>query len=327
MREFPHLQGKMAGYYAEKTIADMDKRLTSAIAQHYLPINADDNIPDKLLGQALALADKIDILTGFFTINDLPTGSKDPFAIRRTAIAIITLLESLQDISVSAGSDDIPFNDSNDFVGKPVYGWIDDYAPFIRIALEQWASDLSLEIDIEKTMLDIANFLNERLFTKMKKDGRRYDIAKAICNNSYYQKNPSTHVGILMASTELLEGFCNTEAGADMLAVIKRVNNSINAEEKKQGHEFNKNSVTDPDWFQLPEERRLYGEITGFDETPESLNAKLESVANMRDRVNAFFENVMINVDDKKIRMNRINLLLELRERFNSIADFSLIQQ
>nr|MCH9844916.1 glycine--tRNA ligase subunit beta [Alphaproteobacteria bacterium] len=304
VREFPALQGKMAGYYAEQ--AGENKELVTAIAQHYLPVTFDDVVPNNNLGQIVSLADKIDVLAGFFAINELPTGSKDPFAVRRNALAIINLLQQ-------------PVEDN---VRK-----VSGYSSYVIHALEQWAKDLNITINTQQITNNIIHFINDRLIVKLKQNGQRYDIVEAICNSSNCQIQPIDNPVILGLNARLLRDFCNTDAGNAMLAVVKRVNNIITTEEKKQGHKFIGDITPDLELLEEDEEVSLYKDIIEFDEIQRDFFDKLKIIAQLRPVVDAFFDNVLINADDPKIRINRINLLLMFRNELRKIADFSLIQQ
>ncbi|MCH9852733.1 MAG: glycine--tRNA ligase subunit beta [Alphaproteobacteria bacterium] len=316
VREFPALQGKMAGYYAEQTEAhktEAHKKMFSAISQHYLPLNDGDALPDSDLGKLLSLIDKTDILCGFFAINELPTGSKDPFAIRRTAIAIVNL----------------------SLIGIYHYNSSSTYFPtFIKLALQEWEKDLNIKLDVENITDDINRFIVDRLIAKMKKEGKRHDIVKAILNNNTYKDKPPEYIHFLIAKVNFLQSFCEGDAGVDLLKAVKRVNNIISDEEKKQRKTLTADVDVNPKLFQKTDyENNLYRSIENLIYSPETVGDtgifrdQLMYISKMSSAINDFFDNIMVNVEDPKIRENRINLLLMFRNELRKIADFSLIQQ
>ncbi len=290
VREFPELQGKMGGFYAKQ--AGENEDVAMAVAQHYLPVHDGDNLPTNDLGLIISLADKLDILSGFFVINELPTGSKDPFALRRTAIAMTNILEAEKMKNVR------------------LY-------PLLMKAVNQWLEDLQTEADAKQISIAMLDFINERQITKMKKMGMRYDVTNAICARQNDDSIPPDGIFELKLYTKILQEFCELEDGKAMLSAVKRANGII----KKQ----QENRVVDEKLLAQTEEISLYNAIKNLN-LNQSFSGQLEQVATLRPSINAFFDNVTVMAEDEALKQNRLNLLCLFRDKVSYVADFEKIQ-
>ena len=277
--EFPELQGLMGRYYAEAQ--DEDESVAHASEDHYKPKGPDDLVPSDPVSIAVALADKVDTLTGFWKIDERPTGSKDPYALRRAALGVI------------------------------------------RIVL-----DNSLRLHLAKisgVSADLLSFFADRLKVQLREQGARHDLVDAV-----FALEGQDDLLMIVRRVEALGKFLDTDDGKNLLAGYKRATSIIRIEEKKDKREYT--GAPDAKRYQLPEEKALAEAIdvarkeAGVAVGKEDFAAAMRAVAKLRPRVDAFFDKVTVNVDDKALRENRLKLLNEIREATRSVADFSKIE-
>ena len=284
--EFPELQGLMGRYYAEAQ--DEDEAVAHACEDHYKPKGPDDLVPADPVSVAVALADKIDTLVGFWSIDEKPTGSKDPYALRRAALGVI------------------------------------------RIAI-----DNKLRLPLKSVFLkasnkflagnDLLSFFADRLKVQLREQGARHDLVDAV-----FSLAGQDDLLMIVRRVESLGKFLDSDDGKNLLAGYKRATNIIRIEEKKDKQEYT--GAPDPKRYQLPEEKALAEAIgvvrkeasTAVDK--EDFEAAMRAMAKLRPRVDAFFDKVTVNVDDKALRENRLKLLNEIREATRAVADFSKIE-
>src|SRR6187455_3355634 len=277
--EFPELQGLMGRYYAEAQ--DEDEAVAHACEDHYKPKGPDDLVPSDPVSIAVALADKIDTLTGFWKIDEKPTGSKDPYALRRAALGVI------------------------------------------RIVL-----DNSLRLRLAKisgVSADLLSFFADRLKVQLREQGARHDLVDAV-----FALEGQDDLLMIVRRVEALGKFLDTDDGKNLLAGYKRATNIIRIEEKKDKREYT--DVPDAKRYQLPEEKAL---AEGIDVARKEASAAIgkedfagamRATTKLRPRVDAFFDKVTVNVDDKALRENRLKLLNEIREATRTVGDFSKIE-
>ncbi|GLQ17825.1 glycine--tRNA ligase subunit beta [Maritalea porphyrae] len=289
--EFPELQGLMGKYYAA---AQGEKpEIASAILDHYKPSGPSDEVPTDAVSIAVALADKLDILTGFWAIDEKPTGSKDPFALRRAALGVIRIsLENQLDL---------------------------DLAGIVKSHMERISG-----VDDAK-IADLMSFFEDRLVVQMRDSGIKHDVLDAVLGNGGLAKGftlPS-----IVARAKELATLLESEAGASLLAGYRRAANILRAEEKKDGVSYN--DAVNNSAFSQDEEAQLFSAIKVVNESVaanisnEEFAAAMADLASLREPVDAFFEDVLVNDDDPKVRINRLNLLAKLRDTMHLIADFS----
>ena len=277
--EFPELQGLMGRYYAEAQ--GEDEAVAHASEDHYKPKGPDDLVPSDPVSIAVALADKIDTLTGFWKIDEKPTGSKDPYALRRAALGVI------------------------------------------RIVL-----DNSLRLRLTKisgVSADLLSFFADRLKVQLREQGARHDLVDAV-----FALEGQDDLLMIVRRVEALGKFLDTDDGKNLLAGYKRATNIIRIEEKKDKREYA--GVPDAKRYQLPEEKAL---AEGIDVARKEASAAIgkedfagamRATTKLRPRVDAFFDKVTVNVDDKALRENRLKLLNEIREATRTVGDFSKIE-
>src|SRR4249920_3500958 len=277
--EFPELQGLMGKYYAEAQ--GEDEAVAHACEDHYKPQGPSDLVPTDPVSVAVALADKIDTLVGFWAIDEKPTGSKDPYALRRAALGVI------------------------------------------RIVL-----DNSLRLRLAKisgVSADLLSFFADRLKVQLREQGARHDLVDAV-----FALEGQDDLLMIVRRVEALGKFLDTDDGKNLLAGYKRATNIIRIEEKKDKREYI--GAPDAKRYQLPEEKALAEAIDVARKEAaaavgkEDFAAAMRAMAKLRPRVDAFFDKVTVNVDDKALRENRLKLLNEIREATRAVADFSKIE-
>ena len=296
--EFPELQGLMGKYYAEAK--GEDEAVAHACEDHYKPQGPNDLVPADPVSVAVALADKIDTLAGFWLIDEKPTGSKDPYALRRAALGVIRL--------VISNALRLPLrNVLHNALGAHVIGGV------------------FVEEDEKNILDDLLFFFADRLKVQLRDQGARHDLVDAV-----FSLEGQDDLLMIVRRVEALGKFLDTDDGKNLLAGYKRATNIIRIEEKKDKREY----VGAPDaaLYQLPEEKALAGAIaTAKDDASsavarEDFAAAMTAMASLRPAVDAFFDKVTVNADDKALRENRLKLLNEIREATRAVADFSKIE-
>ena len=338
--EFPELQGLMGKYYAQAQ--GEDEAVAHACEDHYRPKGPSDLVPSDPVSTIVSLADKIDTLVGFWSIGEWPTGSKDPYALRRAALGVIkTITENyvrlpLMEIMIPA---------SIGIRGQLRHLMLDRQAGALRKLREEGlsarrASRLMREFEraafpadlpddeIDAAMseiVDLLSFLDERLKVQLREQGARYDLAEAV-----FELGNQDDLILIVRRIEALGSFLETDDGKNLLAGYKRATNIIRIEEKKDGREYT--GAPNPSHYKQPEEKSLAraidaaaAEATRAVEK-EDFDAAMRAMAKLRPHVDAFFDKVTVNVDDKALRENRLKLLNEIRAATRAVADFSKIE-
>ncbi|PSO16302.1 glycine--tRNA ligase subunit beta [Bradyrhizobium sp. MOS003] len=292
--EFPEVQGLMGKYYA--LAQGEHASVAAACEEHYKPQGPTDRVPTDPVSVAVALADKIDTLVGFWAINEKPTGSKDPYALRRAALGVIRLIA--------------------------------DNA--LRLSLTKVAASalagLSVQpVDAQKLPGDLLAFFADRLKVQLREQGARHDLVDAV-----FALGGQDDLLMIVRRVEALGKFLETDDGKNLLAGIKRASNILGIEEKKDKRSFD--GAPDATLYGLDEEKALaqaIGEVTAEANAAiarEDFAAAMTAMAKLRPPVDAFFEKVRVNDDDPKVRENRLKLLNEIRSATRAVADFSKIQ-
>ncbi|MDO8289931.1 MAG: glycine--tRNA ligase subunit beta [Parvibaculum sp.] len=332
--EFPELQGLMGAYYAREDGLGDD--IADAIAEHYSPLGPTDAVPSTPLGKVVALADKIDTLTGFWVIDEKPTGSKDPFALRRAALGIVRiLLES--DVRVAqrnliwhpltwhstARLAAAGFADIENILDKAKSLF---EADVIVNALDKIESGIRDRADEEAELAfsqirQLWDFFADRLKVYLRDRGARHDLVDAV-----FALEGQDDLVLIVKRVEALSAFLSTDDGANLLTGYKRAVNILKIEEKKDDKSFD--GV--PDRGALPEEQALFDAIEVASKeakaavTKEDFAAAMGALAQLRAPVDAFFEHVKVN--DEGFRENRLKLLAQIRAALHTVADFSKVE-
>jgi len=286
--EFPDLQGVMGRYYA---LADGEApQVAEAIREHYSPLGPNDTCPSAPESIAVALADKIDTLVGFWAIDEKPTGSKDPYALRRAALGVIRLiLENTLRLPLRA-------------VFQAAAGAVDK--------------------DLSQELLD---FFADRLKVHLREKGVRHDLVSAV-----FALGGEDDLVRLMARVDALGGFLGSDDGGHLLTAYKRAANILRIEEKKDGVSYA--AAPDAALFAEAREHALSGVIQEVNERTqgaleqEAYEDAMAIMSGLRRPVDDFFDQVTVNAADAALRRNRLNLLSEIRDSLDRIADFSKIE-
>jgi len=301
--EFPELQGLMGKYYAQAQ--DEDEAVAHACEDHYKPKGPDDLVPADPIAVAVALADRIDSLVGFWAIDEKPTGSKDPYALRRAALGTIRLILSNGLHLPLSG----PFREAWDLHARP-------------------SGDRGL-LRLDALIPDLLAFFADRLKVQLRNQGARHDLVDAV-----FALGGQDDLFLIVRRIESLGRFLDTEDGKNLLAGYRRATNIIRIEEKKDAREYVGNP--DPALYRQDEERMLSNAIAtarkeGADAVArEDYEEAMRAIARLRPYVDAFFDKVTVNVPDgadkQRLRENRLKLLNEIRDATCAVADFSRIE-
>ena len=293
--EFPILQGVMGRYHALNDGENAD--VATAIAEHYGPLGPNDNCPSAPVSIAVALADRIDTLVGFFGIKEFPTGSKDPYALRRSALGVIRLILE----------NDLRINLSGIF-------------EFAGQQYDQWDQGQFAEISG-----DLLNFLNDRLTVALRKKGFPHDLVNAL-----FARGGEDDLWRLVQKAKSLKEFLETDDGANLLVAYRRAHNIVRIEEKKDSERYS--GKVDENLFSRDEERELWISLNEIEQANPSkpdmaeFDQVLSVLAKLRRPVDRFFGEVTVNCDDSDLRKNRLRLLSEIASCLNRVADFSKIE-
>jgi len=296
--EFPELQGLMGKYYA--LAQREDASVAAASEEHYKPQGPNDRVPTDPVSVAVALADKIDTLVGFWGHDEKPTGSKDPFALRRAALGIIrTLISSETRLSLLR---------------------------FIDVAWWGYAmNEAGVVVQSDRFATDLLAFFADRLKVQLREQGARHDLVDAV-----FALEGQDDLLMIVRRVEALGQFLDTDDGKNLLAGTKRASNILAIEEKKDKRAFD--GAPDAALYAIPEEKALAGAIDQVKAEASGAVAKedfasaMSAMAKLRPAVDAFFDKVKVNDDDPKIRENRLKLLNEIRSATRAVADFSKIE-
>ena len=299
--EFPEVQGTIGKYYA--LAQGEDESVAAAIEEHYKPAGPNDRVPADPVSIAVALADKIDTLVGFWAIDEKPTGSKDPYALRRAALGIIRIILSNElKLKLHRAIHDAWRGSSN-------AGTI-----MSTEARQQLGSEL-------------LSFFADRLKVQLREQGARHDLVDAVLA---LEGEGNDDLLLIVRRVEALGKFLATDDGKSLLAGYKRATNIVRIEEKKDGRSYH--GKPDPHLYMQPEERELAVSImtvkteAGAAVAREDFEGAMRAIATLRPHVDAFFEKVTVNVAISDRRENRLKLLNEIREATRAVADFSKIE-
>ncbi|MEK9672778.1 MAG: glycine--tRNA ligase subunit beta [Rhodospirillaceae bacterium] len=320
--EFPELQGLMGGYYARHD--GKDDAVADAIAEHYAPQGPGDACPKAPVSVAVALADKIDTLVGFWAIDEKPTGSKDPYALRRAALGVIRLIiENSLRLNLMGA-----FSQAYSLFEDP----IDKGSIRYSIGKEEKASAGSFQIKeiaalstITEVASDLMAFFADRLKVHLREKGVQHDHIDAI-----FALGGEDDLVRLLARVDALTEFLGTEDGGNLLTAYRRAANILKIEEKKDSASY----AAAPDEALLAEadEKALFNVLNKAGPNIDGLIGQekftdaMAALAGLRAPVDAFFDNVTVNADDPKLRENRLKLLSMIRGALESVADFSKIE-
>lgn len=361
--EFPELQGLMGRYYAEA--AGLPQDVANAAQYHYAPLGPSDDVPAEPVTVAIALADKLDTLAGFWAIDEKPTGSKDPFALRRAALGVIRLVlendirvqldhrlleqaalrclkaaqfaELVANLTESIGQQaEVVDADKKDLRA--------DNSPAIKDFLERTAEDSIGDLEYLKERLqkaegaltnvyskaenvpsDLLSFIHDRLKVYLRDQGIRHDVIDACI-----AMPGNDDLALLVKRARALSEVLGTDDGENLLQGFKRANNILTQAESADGVEYSFGA--DPKFAEKDEERALFSALDTAEGQiaaalkQEDFAAAMQAMAALRAPIDAFFEAVQVNADNATVRRNRLNLLSRIRTICLGVADLTRIE-
>jgi glycyl-tRNA synthetase beta chain len=322
--EFPELQGFMGRRYAE--LEGLPEAVSTAIEEHYKPLGPTDTVPSRPVSVAVALADKLDTLTGFWSIDEKPTGSKDPYALRRAALGVIRLILDNRirlPLLVAAGWQLQVLDDQR--AGKAPAR--DPAAPGASVEQTFGSPEAYLEHVVGSVDKDLLAFFHERLKVMLKEQGARHDLVDAVLSADNQQNDDLLMV---TARIEALGKLLDSEDGKNLLAGYRRAANILRAEEKKDGvgafeAPAEENALAESEGQTLRTSLQAAEAAVAADIAREDFAAAMAVMAKLRQPVDAFFEKVLVNDPDPALRLNRLRLLAQLRRVTQKVADFSKV--
>ncbi|SFS70486.1 glycyl-tRNA synthetase beta chain [Sulfitobacter marinus] len=355
--EFPELQGLMGSYYAKA--AGKSDAIADAAQDHYAPLGPSDDVPTAPVSIAVALAEKLDKLTGFWAIDEKPTGSKDPFALRRAALGVIRILvendvrhpfmyshlmaliaehigydekdrEQLIDVMAEFNErakllDQLPSNrmtpDLAKFVGDKMRSEFGSKAEELKTTGENLRKKLEVAKD---RAADLLSFLHDRLKVYLKDQGVRHDIIDACI-----AMEGNDDLTLLVKRAKALSETLKTDDGENLIQGFKRANNILSQAEAADGVEYSYGA--DIKFAETDEERALFDALDKAEAqinpamAAQDFTAAMSAMASLRGPIDAFFDAVQVNSDNSTVRRNRLNLLSRIRAICSSVADLTKI--
>ncbi len=336
--EFPELQGLMGMYYARA--AGLNESVALAARDHYSPLGPTDTVPSDPVSVAVALADKIDTLTGFWSIDEKPTGSKDPFALRRAALGVIRLIvgngvrTNMFPLLTQAAFAHIEAQRLNyvaDGLGMAIVGAVTagltlEEASLVEKLRDAIPDNTNLLSDDNIRAGDVAeqlhNFMLDRLRVYLRDRGVRHDVIEV-----NFATRDAVDFTLLVRSIEAMSQFLKTEDGPNLLQGFKRANTILTQAEAKDGVEYSYGA--DPKFAETDEERALFAALDTAEAqiTPamkaEDFATAMTAMATLRAPIDAFFTSVQVNADNPITRRNRLNLLHRIRAICAGVADLT----
>ncbi|MEJ6479534.1 MAG: glycine--tRNA ligase subunit beta, partial [Octadecabacter sp.] len=354
--EFPELQGLMGRYYSE--MAGLDASVAAACQDHYSPLGPTDDVPTAPVSVTVALADKIDLLTGFWAIDEKPTGSKDPFALRRAGLGVIRLLlenglrKDLKKlfsmlITYHLGYDEeeagslnpliAELNQSMDFMSdlknQRLSGDVAKYVTSKVLSdteltkeklLEKNTKVLEIFRSAKDKATDLLAFFHDRLKVFLKDEGIRHDVIDACL-----AMPANDDLTLLVNRARALQAFLQTDDGENLLQGFKRANNILTQAEDKDGVEYSYGA--DVKFAEDDAEKALFAALDKAEETiapamaAEDFATAMTAMAVLRAPIDAFFDAVQVNAESSIVRRNRLNLLSRIRTICLGVADLTVI--
>ena len=294
--EFPELQGLMGGYFS--TYQGFDKDISLALTEQYLPIGLNSRVPKKPFSVALSITDKIDTIVGFFGINEKPTSSKDPLALRRIALGIIRILiENKKNLKIN----DLLIYSSSLF------------------------QDQGYRLENINLQKELNEFLKDRFKYYLKEKEIRYDITEAIISSFSLNKIFSSY-----EKARCLNKIINNQIGLDIISSFKRASNILENEMKNNKIEID--NTTDPGIFKSDFEKNLYKKVNEIQKYYSTINndenyeKSLSILANAKKEVFEFFDNVKVNEENETLRKNRLELINMLCKTFQNFTNFQMLK-
>lgn len=347
--EFPELQGLMGRYYAQA--AGLPQDVANACEAHYSPLGPSDDVPTQAVSVAVALADKIDTLTGFWAIDEKPTGSKDPFALRRAALGVIRLilsgghslkLDRFIDSQLLRHKIALHRPDAKKDEIKALENTLDEIAHYgvfggaFHAVIEGLKGGKTLETGdgsvlrtvgdaVPDLSTDLLAFFHDRLKVFLKSEGVRHDVIDACL-----VMDGGDDLALLVNRAKALEAFMQTDDGENLLQGFKRANNILTQAEEKDGVEYSYGA--DVKYADEDAEKALFAALDAVDPTieaamkSEDFTGAMTAMASLRAPIDGFFDSVQVNATSEIVRRNRLNLLSRIRKTCLSVADLNRVE-
>ncbi|MCI5112864.1 MAG: glycine--tRNA ligase subunit beta [Marivita sp.] len=336
--EFPELQGLMGRYYSDA--AGLAPEVGAACQEHYSPLGPSDDVPSAPVSVAVALADKIDTLTGFWAIDEKPTGSKDPFALRRAALGVIRLvLENGLSLSLDRFIDmqlvrhkghlidGVSNTDVDDLIREIAEHGVFGAAYRTLKAQRDGATDGldAMNGAVPDKSVDLLSFFHDRLKVYLRDQGVRHDVIDACISMP-----GNDDLALLVKRAKALQAVLETEDGENLVQGFKRANNILTQAEEKDGVEYSFGG--DPKFAEDPTETALFDALATAEAKiapamqAQDFSTAMAAMADLRGPVDAFFEAVQVNSDNAVLRRNRLNLLSSIRSTCLQVADLTKIE-
>ncbi len=330
--EFPELQGVMGGYYARHV--GQDPRVADAVRDHYAPKGPNDLVPAEPVTIAVALADKIDQLAALFAVGEIPSGSSDPFALRRAALGVIRMVRENRlrlplmphlNLGATVAADDIlavskiQVEVRNEAARKRGVSLFSATAQLRASRLFPGYSE-----PVDSGAFRVLEFIMDRLRIQLRAEGARHDVLSAV-----FAAEADDDIMRLLARTDAVAAFLSTSDGADLLSASRRAANILRIEDKRDGPHA---GAIDPALLSQPEEQALAAALDLAEPSvQESINAEryadaMQALAGLRPPLDAFFDQVTVNAPDAALRRNRLRLLARVGAAMGRAADFSRIE-
>jgi len=337
--EFPELQGLMGRYYAQA--AGYDEEVAKAAQEHYAPLGPSDDVPTSPVSVTVALADKLDTLAGFWAIDEKPTGSKDPFALRRAALGVIRLILT-NDLRFSLDrfldaqllrAKAVAIADLSDETVTALLEEIADHGVFgaawqaVKERLDAGADPAfaDLETTVPDKSVDLLRFFHDRLKVHLRDEGVAHDVIDACL-----AMPGNDDLTLLVKRAEALSAFLKSDDGENLVQGFKRAANILAQAEAKDGVEYRYGA--DAKFAETDAERALFAALSEAETiaTPalerDDFATAMTALSGLRAPIDAFFEAVQVNAESEILRRNRLNLLHEITEACTRIADLSMIE-
>ncbi|SMX37522.1 glycine--tRNA ligase subunit beta [Octadecabacter ascidiaceicola] len=340
--EFPDLQGLMGRYYAKE--AGKSDAVALAAQEHYSPLGPSDDVPNAPVSVAVALAEKIDKLTGFWAIDEKPTGSKDPFALRRAALGVIRLvlengltlkLRNLTLLPLVSFQGKVQMDEKFGEVGK-AYDGLNDLGKegLASAVLSGFTSEVMAETEAETLKFageakarsaDLLSFFHDRLKVYLKDEGVSHDVIDASL-----AMPGNDDLLLLVNRAKALAAFLKTDDGTNLIQGFKRANNILSQAEDKDGVEYSYGA--DVKFAETDEEKALFKALDAADAkiapamAAEDFATAMSTMAELRAPIDAFFDAVQINAESEVLRRNRLNMLSRIRTICLSVADLRKLE-
>ncbi|HUQ37658.1 MAG TPA: glycine--tRNA ligase subunit beta [Aestuariivirga sp.] len=339
--EFPELQGVMGRYYALDQ--DIDMEVADAIRDHYKPQGPSDILPASKIGYVVAIADKLDTLAGFWTIDEKPTGSKDPFALRRAALGIVRIaiegqirlpLNQLASVSASVVllyQRWLVERERNVTLKEAFYNagisWdkLPKFSKLTEMNDDERLYDVAILKEASEVGTSLLAFFADRLKVYLKDQGARHDLIDAV-----FSLGGQDDLLMIVRRVEALSKFLDSDDGKNLLAGVKRASNILKIEEKKDNRSFD--GLPNAQLLIQGEERDLHRAVSAAEANArkaveaEDFGTAMTAISKLRGPVDAFFDKVTVNADDPSFRENRLKLLNRIRAATLAVADFSKIE-